>query len=107
MKSISPTALRRWLCGAAIFGTLAAGALATTVVPPEFEQMVNGSDYIVRAKVKSVSTEIRLRNGFERIYTKVELQVLEVIAGSPPSPLVLTDAGREKRTEGDDRRGRA
>jgi hypothetical protein len=92
-KSTGPTAWRRWLCGAAIFGTLAAGVLATTVVPPDFEQMVNGSDYIVRARVKSVSTEIRTRNGFERIYTKVELQVLEVIAGTPPSPLVLTMLG--------------
>ena len=93
MKLTSPTAWRRWLCGAAAFGALAAGALATTVMPPDFTEMVNGSDYIVRAKVKSVSTEIRTRNGYERIYTKVELQVLEVIAGMPPSPLILTMLG--------------
>lgn len=93
MNPTSPTAWRRWLCGAAAFGALAAGALATTVMPPDFTEMVNGSDYIVRAKVKSVSTETRTRDGFERIYTKVELQVLEVIAGTPPSPLVLTMLG--------------
>ena len=76
-----------------VCGALAAGGLATTVMPPGFSEMVNGSDYIVRAKVKSVSTELRTRNGREKIYTKVELQVLEVVAGQPPSPLILTMLG--------------
>lgn len=68
--------------------------LATTVVPPDFSQLVNGSDYIVRARVKAISTETRLRaDGHERIYTNVELEVLEVIAGTPPTPLVLTMLG--------------
>lgn len=93
MKNTGPTAWRRWLSGAVIFGALAAGVTATTVMPPEFSELVNGSDYIVRAKVKSVSTEVRVRNGREKIYTNVELQVLEVVAGSPPSPLVLTMLG--------------
>jgi hypothetical protein len=66
---------------------------ATSVVPPAFSDLVNGSDYIVRAKVKSVTPEVRLRNGSELIYTKVELEVLEVIAGTPPQPLVLTMMG--------------
>jgi hypothetical protein len=66
---------------------------ATTVQPPTFSEIVTGSDYIVRAKVKAVTSEARLRQGRERIYTNVELEVLEVIAGSPPSPLVLTMLG--------------
>jgi len=52
---------------------------ATTVVPPEFVQLVNESDYIVRAVVKSV--------------TLVELDVREVVAGTPPQPLVLQMLG--------------
>ncbi len=66
---------------------------ATSVVPPTFKELVNGSDYIVRAKVKAVTSEIRLRNGRELIYSKVELEVSEVIAGTPPTPLVLTMLG--------------
>lgn len=65
----------------------------TTVVPPKFSELVNGSDFVVRARVKSVRAEARVKNGAELIYTKVELQVLEVIAGTPPQPLVLTMLG--------------
>jgi hypothetical protein len=80
-------------------------ANGTTVVPPEFTELVNGSDYIVKAKVKSVTPELQMRNGRERIYTKVELEVLEVIAGTPPAPLVLTMLGgkigdRELKVQG-------
>lgn len=66
---------------------------ATSVVPPSFSELVNGADYVVRAKVKSVASEVINRNGRDRIYTKVELEVLEVIAGMPPTPLVLTMLG--------------
>lgn len=65
----------------------------TTVVPPQFAELVNGSDYIVRARVRSVTPEIRMRKGAEVIYTNVELEVLEVIAGTPPKPLVLSMLG--------------
>jgi hypothetical protein len=73
--------------------TLATAARATSVIPPAFSDLVNGSDYIVRARVKAMASESRLRNGHERIYTNVELEVLEVIAGTPPSPLILTMLG--------------
>lgn len=66
---------------------------ATSVLPPTFDELVNGADYVVRAKVKSVTAEIVTRDGRERIYSKVELEVTEVIAGTPPSPLVLTVLG--------------
>jgi len=72
---------------------LAGPLAATSVVPPAFSELVNGADYIVRARVKSVTPEVRLRNGRELIYSKVELDVLEVIAGTPPQPLVLTMLG--------------
>jgi len=74
-------------------GPLIDRAGATTVIPPEFPELVNGSDYVVRARVKAVASEVRVKDGQELIYTKVELEVLEVIAGRPPEPLILTMLG--------------
>jgi len=65
----------------------------TTVVPPKFSELVNESDYIVRAVVKSVKSEWREKNQRRHIYTWVELEVLEVINGTPPQPLVLQMLG--------------
>jgi hypothetical protein len=63
---------------------------ATTVVPPEFGAAVNGSDFIVRAVVKSVKSEKRDRGAGAKIYTRVELDIVEVVAGRPPpKPIVL------------------
>ncbi len=66
---------------------------ATTVIPPEFPQLVNESDYIVRAVVKSVTSEWRGPKGQGSIFTLVELEVREVISGTPPQPLVLEMLG--------------
>jgi hypothetical protein len=69
-------------------------AAATSVVPPEFSELVNESSYIVRAVVKSVNPEERTNaKGYRQIYSKVELEVKEVVAGRPPSPLVLQVLG--------------
>jgi hypothetical protein len=65
---------------------------ATTVTPPAFPELVNESDYIVRAVVKSVNSEYAVP-GKRKIITKVELEVREIIAGTPPQPLVLTLLG--------------
>jgi hypothetical protein len=67
---------------------LAPSALATTVKAPEFTDLVNQSDYIVRAVVKSTVSEYA-RPGSRKIVTLVELEVSEVVAGTPPQPLVL------------------
>jgi hypothetical protein len=83
-----------------------AAARATTVIPPEFPDLVQNSDYVVRARVKSLRNEIRVREGQEVPYTQVELEVREVIAGTPPSTVVLTllggrtTDGGELRVEG-------
>lgn len=79
-------------------------ARGTTVDAPEFAELVNQSDYIVRAVVKSVSAEYARPDG-RKIITKVGLEVREVIAGIPPQPLVLTMlggriGGREMIVEG-------
>jgi len=83
---------RLFLAGLMAWGA-AAPLCATTVVPPEFGELVNGSDYIVRARVTAVSYEARVRGEREIPYTRVELEVLEVIAGAPPKPLVLVMLG--------------
>jgi len=66
---------------------------ATTVVPPTFEELVNESEYVVRTVVKSLTYERRERNGQSLIYTLVEFEVREVVAGTPPQPLVLRMLG--------------
>ncbi len=71
---------------------LAASLRGTTVAPPAFSDLVNQSDYIVRAVVKSVSSE-HARTNSRKIVTQVELEVREIIAGQPPQPLVLRVLG--------------
>jgi len=67
---------------------------ATTVTPPAFEDLVNKSEYIVRTVVKSITCERREGgNGRQLIYTFVEFEVREVVAGTPPQPLVLRMLG--------------
>ncbi|MEO6995306.1 MAG: hypothetical protein ABI273_16990 [Lacunisphaera sp.] len=67
---------------------------ATTVVPPDFDQLVNDADYIIRAVVKSVDSEYQPTNGGgKKIVTKVALDVKEVIAGIPPKDVVLEMLG--------------
>ncbi|MEO6995370.1 MAG: hypothetical protein ABI273_17325 [Lacunisphaera sp.] len=55
--------------------------------------LVNESDYIVHTVVKSVTSEWRENQGHRAIFTLVELEVLEVINGQPPQPLVLVMLG--------------
>lgn len=66
---------------------------ATTVVPPDFDTLVAVSDYVVRATVKSLRSEWILTDGRKHIFTEVELEVQDVVAGMPPSPLVLRMLG--------------
>jgi hypothetical protein len=73
----------------ALGGFFPTKATATSVVPPEFDALVGQADYIVRAVVKSVSAEWRVTDSQRSIITKVELEVREVIAGTPPQPLIL------------------
>ncbi len=55
--------------------------------------MVGQAEYIVRGVVKSITPEMQRSGANRRIVTKVELEVLEVIAGHPPQPLVLIMPG--------------
>ena len=64
-------------------------AFATTVIAPEFDQLVAQADYVVRAKVTAINSEWREVNGQRHIFTFVTLAVKKIIAGTPPQPLVL------------------
>lgn len=68
---------------------LARPTRATTVSAPEFTSLVNQADYVVRAVVKSVRAEAETGPNGRKIHTYVELDVRELIAGTPPTPLVL------------------
>jgi hypothetical protein len=68
-------------------------APATTVRAPSFDSLVNQADYVVRAVVKSVSSEFQTSGTNRHIITKVALSVSEVVKGTPPQPLVLEMLG--------------
>lgn len=99
MMVINDNASPRWVPGwalARIFLAMVAcvvSARATTVVPPTFDALVNQSDYIVRAVVKNVSAEKRAGTRGMKIVTRVELDVLEVVAGDPPADVTLEFLG--------------
>jgi hypothetical protein len=96
MNSVSPRALFRSLPSALRFSAaalalllIAVPARATTVIPPDFTELVGRAEYVVRATVKSVTSEFRTTAQGRAIFTKVELQVHETITGTPPAALVL------------------
>ncbi|MBA4136458.1 MAG: hypothetical protein C0518_03990 [Opitutus sp.] len=66
---------------------------ATTVVPPVFDQLVNESDYVVRAVVESVRAEYRDGPQGRLILTKVRLRIRETAAGQPPAIVELEMLG--------------
>jgi hypothetical protein len=88
----SPAFVRLFACGLALVLMTPAGR-ATTVVPPEFAELVNGSDYIVRAVVRSVTAVEKTRARGAKIFTEVELDVVEVVAGNPPAKVTLEMLG--------------
>lgn len=67
--------------------------LATSVDAPAFDSLTGQADYVVRAVVKSVQSEWRENAGHRYIATTAELEVKEVLKGTPPSPLVLDMVG--------------
>ncbi len=67
---------------------------ATTVIPPDIAELVQESDYIVRAVVTSVTAKERTNPGRRTlIYSSIELEIKEAIVGTPPSPCILEVLG--------------
>lgn len=82
---------RRRLAAALVLGLslLARPLVATTVDAPPLDSLIGQADYVVRAVVQTATPEWREHEGRRFIRTTVQLKVLEVIKGAPPSPLVL------------------
>jgi hypothetical protein len=68
-------------------------ARASIVVAPEFEALVNEADYVVRVRVQSVTAEWRENQGRKYIASQVALEIIDIIRGLPPQPLVLEFVG--------------
>lgn len=66
---------------------------ATTVVPPDFDQLVNESDYVVRAVVESLRTVYRDGPQGRLIVTIARLRIRETTAGQPPATVELEMLG--------------
>lgn len=62
---------------------------ATMVEAPDIDSLISQSDYVVRAVVKSATPAWQDHAGRQYISTKVELEILEIIKGTPPVPLVI------------------
>jgi hypothetical protein len=88
------------LCALLLLPVCVVPGRATTVVPPDFTELVNESDFVVRAVVESVRAEYRNTPQGRVIVTFVQLQVRETLAGQPPSRVELQMIGGQI---GDDR----
>lgn len=82
------------LLGLAAALLLPLGAPATTVEAPAFKDLVSQADYVVRGVVKSVTSEWRQTDdGRSYIASQVEIDVSDVIKGTPPEKVVLQMLG--------------
>jgi hypothetical protein len=87
---------------------LAAGPIcsrATTVVPPEFNELVQGSDFVIRGRVVALRNEVRQQEGREVPFTLIDVEVKQLIAGEAPARVTLqmlggTTPDGELRVEG-------
>ena len=69
-------------------------AFATTVEAPEFKDLLGLADYVVRGVVVSVSSEWRqTKEGRSYIASQIEIEVSDVIRGTPPQKVVLELVG--------------
>lgn len=96
----------RVFLAAAALSASCLGLRATTVVPPDFPELVQSSDVIVRGRVVALRQEVRLRDGREVPFTLIDLEVKQVIAGEAPARVMLSmlggtlPDGSELRVEG-------
>lgn len=91
--SLSLVRLVRRVGFALLLSASTSALTATTVLPPEFDALVNRSDYVVRARVVAAEPVLTTAADRVKIHTLVELEVLEVIAGEPPARPVLRMLG--------------
>ena len=78
------------ICAACLFTQ---SALATTVVPPTFQQLVAQAEFVVRAEVRGVRCAESQRNGHPVIHTYVTIAVLRALKGNAPEVMELRVLG--------------
>ena len=91
-----PVPAMRFLLPCALAAVLLAAvppAGATTVEPLDFAELVASSDYVVRGRVVARRDEVVRRDGRDVPYTRIEVAVQEVVAGTPPAQVVLRVLG--------------
>lgn len=94
MKAGPPfTRVRRLVLAGLLAPFLLVSLRATTVVPPDFDQLVNESDYVVRAVVESTRAEYRDGPQGRLIVTIARLRIRETVAGQPPATVDLEMLG--------------
>ncbi|HEY0946757.1 MAG TPA: hypothetical protein VGD81_15865 [Opitutaceae bacterium] len=71
----------RWLAGAVAMVLAAAAALATTVRPPDFDQLVGHADTILQGEVTAVRSEWTGEGERRRIVTHVTVRIAEALVG--------------------------
>lgn len=79
----------RNLIGALVFGLTAAPAVATTVVPPTFPELVAQAQSIVRAEVIGVHSEREAYGSGSVIFTYVRFNVIKVLKGTAEATIEL------------------
>src|SRR6185369_14180146 len=78
---------------AALAITSATVAVATTVLPPTFEEMVRRADLVFEGKVVGVHSEWRTVEAKQVIFTLVEFQPLDVLKGATGASVTLQFLG--------------
>lgn len=78
---------------------------ATSVVPPQFDELVGESDAVIHSRVVEVRSEIATTPRGRAIVSKVTLEVIDTLVGSAPAKVVLVVLGgrvgeEEMRIEG-------
>jgi hypothetical protein len=82
-----------WLPTLLLLCSLALPGRATTVVPPDFEGLVDRAGLVFRGEVVGQEATLVTRGADRAIFTRVTFRVLEAIKGVPPPLLTLEFLG--------------
>jgi hypothetical protein len=87
---------RKRIAGFLLAAGLFSAAFATTVVPPEFDDLVAQSPQVVRATVTAISAEWRTNPGNPEqrvIKSRITLEVRDTIKGTAPRTMTIEALG--------------
>jgi hypothetical protein len=93
MTAAPPRSRPAWLPALLLFWLWAGPAAATTVVPPDFDGLVDRAGLVFRGEVVGREAALVTRGADRAIFTRVTFRVLEAIKGTPPPLLTLEFLG--------------